>query len=426
MRRKTQLRLVASPLMSSKGENSYIRFSKRVRDSLELSNDVVLVGKGDLQLGLTSKKAYAEDIRRLAKMVMQGRLTEEQALAVGFVTRSTQARVSRRTGDSAWVTEGIGNITVGCDPEFGLVGDDGQLQRADSLLPNSEKAQFGADGPGAEVRPAPSTSHLDVVKNISHILRNAPEKASKYSWRGGATYIDKKRTYWFGGHVHLGRPALLPAAEAVPIYQRIAMALDSLVALPLVSFDTPNPNARRNGCNLGYGKAGVWEHSSAASIRTDYPEQDRFEYRVLSGLWLTHPSLARMVLGVSKGVAEAAYNALADRKFDPTWAIAPANQNGLLKALGVKSHAQTAAVINRADPKQLNEDMIKNWAHQLRELSTYEDYAPEVEALIEIVQVSPEKVVPQLSLDIRRNWEDNPPVLPNAPAKLQKALEALS
>lgn len=418
MGKKIQLRLLISPRMSEQEENQKIRLPKKVRERMGFSNRAVLLGKGDYQVSLQMHKAYGPDVQRLTQMIMEKKLSEEEALSVGFVSRSIHQRLTKREGESIWLSDGIGNITIGCDPEFGLIGNEGFLIRASQVMPHSQESKFGADGPGAEVRPPPSTSHATLVENIQKILRNPPAAARPYGWTGGATYTDRSRVYWFGGHVHLGRPTKLPSEHAVRVYEKIAVALDGLLALPLVAFDTPNANKRRNGCPRHYGKAG--------DIRYDYPEEDRFEYRVLSGLWLTHPVLAKMVLGVAKCVAETAYNKLADNGFDIEWATAPANRAGLLRSMGISGQRETAAIINNADPRGLNGDLLAAWEHKLRDMDLYTEYKSEVDALVELVKVSPEMVVPQLSLDIKENWyADQQPLLNNAPGPLKKALEAL-
>jgi len=404
--------------MSEKEEHNLIRLPKKVREQLGFESQSVVLGKGSYQVSLQVQKAYSPDIQRLVGMFREGKISEEEILSVGFVSKAIQQRLARREGEATWISDGVGDITIGCDPEFGLINSEGYLVRADQAMPHSHDSKFGADGPGAEVRPPPSTSHLGVVKNIHGILAKPPVRTENYKWIGGATFIDPNRTYWFGGHIHLGRPAQLDPEGAVGVYEKIAIALDSFLGLPLVAFDTPNANKRRNGCPKQYGKAG--------DIRYDYPEEDRFEYRVLSGLWLTHPTLARMVLGVAKCVTETAYNKLANNKFDYEWAEAPANRAGLLRSMGVSGQREIASIINVADPKGLNKDLLATWEQKLRDLDLYSEYKPEVEALIELVKVSPELVVPQLSLDIRENWyATNKPLLQEAPAPLKKALEAL-
>lgn len=411
MSRRVQLHLVPSQLMSDKGENGLIRFPRRAREFFGFSNNMVVVGKGSYQSTLQVKHAYKEDVRRLAEMLREGKFTEEDALSVGFVTQTVQKRISHKEGADLWVSQGIGRITVGADPEFGLIGPDGILRRGADILPF--EGRFGSDGPSAEVRPAPSQDHLVVVKRIADILGKPPAAAEPYGWVGGATYKDKHRVYWFGGHIHLGRPDQISADSAHPIYQKIATVLDSLLALPMCRFDTPEPYRRRNGCAHHYGKAG--------DIRDDYPEKNRFEYRVLSGLWLVHPALARIAMGTAKAVAETAYSRLADVKFDPDYTLAPLSQKGLLKSFGLKNTRAMSALINRAQPEEITSEHIQVWEKQVRDLDFFDDYAADLNALIALAKEPPGG----FNLDLKKNWHTNQPLLPQASAEVQKALEAV-
>lgn len=417
MGQKVQLRLLISTQMSEKGEDSVIRFPRRARDNFGFANNTVVIGKGEYEISLAARKAYRDDVRRLAKMIRSGKLTDAEAGSVGFVTRSVQQRVTRRSGRSVWISEGVGRITIGCDPEFGLIDNNGVLQRGSTVLPNTKRAKFGADGPGVEVRPDPARDHIALIRNIQGIFEKPPGATESYRWRGGATYQDLNRTYWFGGHIHLGRPDIVKPDLAHPCYSQIATALDGLLALPMVAFDAPDPWKRRNGCPHKYGMAG--------DIRADYPEQDRFEYRVLSGLWLTHPTLAKVALGVSKCVAETAYSRVAEAKCDPEFITAPASRKGLLRSFGIKGLREIQRAINVAKPDRLELEMVKLWEKQLRDLDRYDDYAEEITALIEIVKVSPDKIIPQLNLDIRDNWQEGQPFLAKSPDRVRRALEAV-
>jgi len=411
MSRKVQLRLSASKLMSDKGEHGVIRFPRKARDYLGFSNNAVVLGKGDYQVSLAVKKAFKEDVQRLAEMICTGKVSEQEAASLGFVTRAVQQRVNRKQGDSVWVSSGVGDITIGADPEFGLIDSSGVLQRGSQIVPKN--GLFGSDGPGVEVRPPPSRSHLAVVKSICSILENPPPPAESYWWRGGATYQDRNRVYWFGGHIHLGRPERIGPDEAKPIYQRIATALDSLLALPMVRFDTPEPFKRRNGCAYGYGKAG--------DIRVENP--DRFEYRVLSGLWMVHPTLAKIALGAAKCVTESAYNRVANQKYDVEWAQAPASRKGLLRSFGLKSIRETQALINRARPEEVGQDIIEAWKKQVRQLDFFDNYSEELKALMALAEEAPS----DFNLDIKENWMSERPVLPKheTSAKVRRALKAV-
>jgi hypothetical protein len=410
MSRKVQLRLLASKPMSDKSENGIIRFPKRARAYFGFSNNTVVLGKGKYQTNLKVKQAYKEDLRRLQDMIQQGKLSDEEAASVGFVSRTIQQRINRKEGN-VWVSDGVGSITVGADPEFGLIGHEGVLMRGSNVVPHN--GRFGSDGPSVEVRPPPDRDHLVVVKRIEEILKNPPEAVDKFKWQGGATYQDKNRVYWFGGHIHLGRPVQIQEEVAYGIYERVATALDSLLALPMCRFDTPDPHRRRNGCQYHYGKAG--------DIRADYPEQDRFEYRVLSGLWLVHPTLAKVAIGAAKCIAETAYGRIADQKFDIDWATAPASRKGLLKSFALKDIRGVQDLINRAVPAEVTDEHLKTWKRSLRKLDFFDEYSAELNALMALA----EEGAAEINLDVRENWHTGKPLFDKPAAKLRRALEAV-
>ena len=176
----------------------------------------------------------------------------------------------------------------------------------------------------------------------------------------------------------------------------------------------PNPHLRRNGCTYGYGKAG--------DIRADYPEQDRFEYRVLSGLWLTHPTLAKIVLGTAKAITETAYGRIAEKKFDLEWAEGPASRKSLLKSFNLSGLQNMRRVINSGKANLITQDHIRTWERWVRGLDRFDDYSEEIVALIELVKAEPRK----FDLDIKKNWLENPPPLvTKPPAALKAALCAV-
>ncbi len=412
MSRKVQLRLLASKMMSDKNENGTICFPRRARDYFGFSNNTVVLGKGKYQTNLKVKQAYKEDVRRLATMIQQGKVTDEEAVSVGFVSRTVQQRINRKEGN-IWVSDGVGNITVGADPEFGLIDERGILNRGNHVVPHD--GRFGSDGPSVEVRPPPDRDHLVVVKRIEEILKNPPAAADKFKWQGGATYQDSNRVYWFGGHIHLGRPVQIQQDIAYGVYEKIATVLDSLLALPMCRFDTPDPHRRRNGCKHHYGKAG--------DIRADYPEQDRFEYRVLSGLWLVHPTLAKVAIGAAKCIAETAYGRIADQKFDIDWALSPASRKGLLKSFGLKDVRGVQGLINRAVPAEVTDSHLEDWKKSLRRLDFFDEYSEELEALMALAETE----AATINLDIRHNWYTEKPLFPKRTTKatLRKALKAV-
>lgn len=416
MSNKVQLRLIASTKMTDAEENESVRFPRKAREHFGFSNSKVLIGKGFYEISLKVKQAYKEDIQRLARMIKTGKLSEEEAKYVGFVTRNTRDRVTRKKGrGDIWITEGISNITVGADPEFGLIGNNGCLVLGSHVVGHDGK--FGSDGPSVEVRPAPSADHLQVIKNMKQILLNPPAAADEYRWTGGATYQDQQRVYWFGGHIHLGRPAQISIDEAGPIYERIATVLDGLLALPMVRFDTPQPYLRRNGCKYNYGKAG--------DIRSDYPEQNRFEYRVLSGLWLVHPTLSTIAIGAAKCITETAYSRIADQDFNPIWATNPLSKKGMLKSFGVKGINEIRAIINDAHGGGVTPERLTEWERNIREIDRFDEYKPELNALIALSKEDPKIIEENINLNIKNNWQEERTLLPRASKKLRKALDAV-
>jgi len=423
MSKKVEIRLLASPQMTEQGEDKVVRFPLRARSFFGFSNSkAVVVGhSGGEELHLTIKQAYVRDVNKMMKMLKEGELTEDELLGVGFVSRRTLAAIKKDGEGTCWISSSPGHLTIGCDPEFGLVemmGKAGILHRGDHVLPHSESKGFGADGPGVEVRPKATTDHNVLVDNIQSELEGAPVAARKFDWVGGASFSDANRIYWFGGHIHLGRPAAVGKQIARACYEKIATALDHMIALPMVSFDTPNPHFRRNGCPQRYGKAG--------DIRDDYPEENRFEYRVPSGLWLIHPTLAKVVLGTAKCVAETSYGKIVDTGCDMEYITGGLNRkHTLLSDLGLHGLREVGAVINNANPADLGPETRSYWENNLRNLDRYDAYKDEIEAFIAVAQEAPGNVVPQINLDIKRNWFDRPKFLPKASGALRLALDAV-
>ena len=68
-------------------------------------------------------------------------------------------------------------ITIGCDPEFAMLNQNGTLVNADRLLPKLPPTlrpaigRDGANGETWELRPQPSTNPREVVASIRDLLR---------------------------------------------------------------------------------------------------------------------------------------------------------------------------------------------------------------------------------------------------------------
>jgi hypothetical protein len=347
---------------------------------------------------LEVKQAYKEDVQKLAKKIATSKMSEKEALSSGFVSRSVLQKINRKEGQSVWISDSLEEVTVGADPEFALIGHNGILARGNNVV--SKAGAFGSDGPAVEVRPAPSADHLIMVRNIAKILQNPPESVVPYEWRGGATFQDPQRAYWFGGHIHLGRPAPINPEQAIDYcYAGIATVLDHLLAFPLVRFDTPNPDLRRHGCDLGYGTAGTGNSGGTeSSVRS---HSDRFEYRVLSALWLAHPTLAKIIVGATKAITESVYARIGSKKFEYDWVgTAP-----FLKTFGIGNNAKSILdIINRSRASSVTKEHLAQWRKQIRDLERFDDYSEELNALIALVGADPSAVKKHLDLDLRQGW----------------------
>ena len=182
-------------------------------------------------------------------------------------------------------------ITIGCDPEYGLVRD-GRLVIPSELIRNCSGGgsnQFGIDGSGrvAELRPDYSDTPSGLVANIQKVLQSGVKDNPNIlavKMKAGSSVVDEP----IGGHIHFGHAKLRD-----PIYaRRVAEALDKTVSiLTLMVEDQDEALSRRVG--TGYGQPG----------QNNYRDQSwGMEYRVLPS-WLTSPEEAEAVLSLSYIVA---------------------------------------------------------------------------------------------------------------------------
>jgi hypothetical protein len=406
--------------MSDKGENSLIRLPKRARNYFGFTNSIVVVGKGEHRFGLEVKKAYKEDVLKLARKLSTGKMSEEEGLTAVFVTRSVLQKINRRQGDSVWISDSLEEITIGADPEFGMRDGQERFVRGSNVI--KKAGAFGSDGPAVEVRPAPSVDHVAMVGNITKILQNPPEAVCPYKWVGGATFTDHNRSYWFGGHIHLGRPTQIDPDHAISYcYNGIAKVLDQLLAFPLVRFDTPNPDLRRHGCDYGYGTAGTGATGdSNSSVRSHV---DRFEYRVLSALWVAHPTLAKVVVGATKAITESVYGAIANKKFEYDWV----GSTPFLKSFGIGNTKSIIEIINRSRADAITKEHLTRWRSQIRSLERFDDYSEELNALIALVGADPSVIKKHLDLDLRQGWCEGKRFLRGMNnTRVKEALEAVA
>jgi hypothetical protein len=419
LNKPTNVRLVASAAMDKRSskEDGIIRFGKRSRLFLSAGmKQLTLQVKqpdGSIKDGvLEIRQAYIPDVRELNKQFSESAITEQQMNCTGFVTTATLNQFLGKQKDTekvSFVTNGIGPLMLGADPEFVLLdGKTGKFTYAGHIRGMRKESKFGHDGPLAELRPDPATSVEAVVKNISSLFTSNDAKlvSNDYEWIGGATHETPDRCYSIGGHIHVGRPSTLPKNIEQQTYRRVIQVLDWLVAMPLVRIDGPNQSKRRKGTDKDphtgkpYGCYG-----------DQRPQVNRFEWRVPSGVWLCHPDIARAVLGTTKAATESCYHLLADKNYSGDYIMRGEDDDGsLLSDLGMLQSDRVEELVNSSDPRRITKPIVDSVAAKLRELPSYEQYRQYVEEFIKLVSLS-RNDRKNINYNIKDTWLNSGPVV---------------
>jgi hypothetical protein len=402
------IRLVISDRMDSGsgGESKYIRIPKRARKNFESNTDKITLSFMKKTIVLRIKTAFKEDTQKLIGQVKEGVVSEKESRMTGFVTSAVlHGLMGKDVGPDnyCYLSDDIEDIMVGADPEFALVNPVNQRYcYAENVSGFGSEGTLASDGPLAEIRPPPATDTSVVVDNIRNILKAGHTSIGGLNWIAGATYKSPnhpdERIVHIGGHVHLGDPHLLPNKNKQGIYRQIIRILDEMMALPLVRIDCPHPHLRRNTVHTnGYGRYGQWGDTK--------PQEGRFEWRVPSGLWLTHPDFAQAVLGTSKAITEQCYQMMAEKNFDNEWICARADRKGFLKSWKVMSTNRAAKIVNDAVAGKVTPTLVKRAELKLRDLHNYSKYKGEVDEFIRLITMS-NKDKRNINLDIKDTWLD--------------------
>ncbi len=179
-------------------------------------------------------------------------------------------------------------ITIGCDPEYGLVKD-GRLIMPNEAVHDTVGGTFGIDGSGrvAELRPPYASSPAILTKNIKKVLQDGIEVnpgVLTFKMKAGSSVVNEP----IGGHIHFGNPSLRKPEVA----RRLAEALDKTVSiLTLMVEDQDEALSRRVGTTYGQPFTGNYRDQAWG-----------MEYRVLPS-WLTTPEECEAVLSLSYIVA---------------------------------------------------------------------------------------------------------------------------
>lgn len=438
-----------------RGEDKLIRIGSKARRNLglEKAKEVELWPQNGGAQGrihrarlLKIHEAFSRDLKEA-----KDRMPEEDFLRVGFVTMRTFRYICGRDPgadddtDSIWLADELQDIAVGADPEFLLAVDESRekFMYAGNVPNFSHNAKLGSDGPWAELRPDPEIEVDKLVENMKHLFRNshnAKNTIKKYYWLGGCFYeginaVDGETRSWpIGGHIHLGSPIRLlgkinELTEELggrnQIYIKelyfacLKHALDELVAVPLMKLDGIDDAIKRRT-----------QFGGVRDLRTDH---SRLEWRTPSGMWLIHPKLAEIVLGVTKCVAHEFFKVLESHNYSINSVKHP-NDNGITR----QRDRQEEIFGPRNEPSQMKNDFsdwnrikvmhdmgtrtsngtlrgmleqgkikitaqyLKGLKEKLEGMSVYSEYAKHVDRFIEVLKAPEGEVTSER--DLKKTW----------------------
>lgn len=116
-------------------------------------------------------------------------------------------------------------ITIGADPEFGLLENGSKFRQANHYL-TFDATPIGTDGYSsiAEIRPLPAYDPLGLVDNIKTVLNTGVRDGKiplSLEWRAG-TMVNRNP---LGGHIHFGTPRSNELIESLDTYLAHTLAL---------------------------------------------------------------------------------------------------------------------------------------------------------------------------------------------------------
>lgn len=425
--------LVVSDNMDSnkkpdRNENQLIRMGARARKNFAFKDPSIQLSYKSKDSVVKVHEAFVSDIKRLKSEGLKPKDLER----VGFVTSETFRKLTPYGGKMLKSNVFIGPIKkkkpekapfemlIGADPEFLLFDNDGNVVRANNVLP--KQGPIGSDGAMIEIRPDPSDCPKELVENMAGIFKNGEltQRIKDYVWKAAIYHKDTQRDYPVGGHIHLGNPAALtklvsgePKSYLFAVLNKI---MDELLALPLIKLDGSDLGKfRRSECqmamgNNGYGFFGEWR-----------PCNGRLEHRTLSGLWLMHPVVSECVLGTAKAIAEEMYKLAYDKDFDRSFFKHPDIEWGQHRRLYraefddwasiklasemkcTKASSYMASMLNSSKAKSITKAFLMKWYKQMKGLSTYKKYSEQIDGLYSILSL-PRSEVTKVGFDLKKNW----------------------
>lgn len=429
---KKPLILIPSTLMDSnkkrsRKEDTLIRVGSKARTYLELDNEksVELYPTNTPRDRINRNKilsifqAFSEDLNRIKTSGM----SQEELLRVGFVTTKTFNYICGNGASSKndiWISQSISDTVIGADPEFILLKNNKYVNAAHVV---SYHGELGSDGPLAEIRPNPEIEVEAFVNSIRNILTNHPhtKDISEYTWKSACCWqeyyedeydpdVTERYTYPVGGHIHIGTPAVIAKkfgedSFTYYYYQSLVRILDELLAIPLMRIDNKEESILRRD---SYGQYGDY--------RTD---NGRLEYRTLSGMWISHPKLALMVVGTAKAIIDAYFKMLEAKSFNTEYLgngiIISKNKScfndnfdgwkdiEIMKDFNTTMSSQQLREILHSYKIKYTKEYITKLTEKFRRLPTYNKYAEYIDGLLELISL-PKDRISKINTDLKETW----------------------
>ena len=402
-----------------RNENGLVRMSSKAREHMNFGDDNVEVyktGDGDKPKSLEIFHAFASDLKVLKEMTA---LSPEEKIRIGFVTSHTLKQVNGGNSKQAkdiWISNTVKDVVMGSDPEFLLFNrDDNRIMRANEFL--SRSGELASDGAMAEIRPKPSVTAEEHVRNIHKLFKShkAVDSIKDYKWLCACYHSDDNRDYPVGGHIHVGNPikiAKWSTENREAFFRVFNKILDELLAIPLTKLDGfEEGKNRRTNCRMsnngGYGYFGEWRNCNG-----------RLEHRTLSGMWLLHPSVAKATLGTAKAIIDEVLRLVSHNKYDKEYmCLFPKYGHDIWKkgfngwkdiqlAKDMKCTSSSDRVINLlhgSDPNNIDPAYLKKWLSTMKSFSTYKDNSNNILGLYEILKVSAVQLN-KWDREIQKNW----------------------
>ena len=181
-------------------------------------------------------------------------------------------------------------ITIGSDPEFGLVDEYGKQVKATVYLPDDTHAAIGVDGHSdiGELRPKYGNSPREHLHNIAKLMARVGEMVPLDVKIVAGSMVTNDP---IGGHLHFG--------DLGRNFDRaLALrALDYYLSLPVALIEVQT-SARTRRMRTGYGQLGGLDNNG-------WRRQDwGFEYRTLPS-WLLGWGVALSILSIGYAIVDA-------------------------------------------------------------------------------------------------------------------------